>query len=160
MSKFRHITWDEHAEASKNARQHLPKLVAEYFARARHLLAHDPDTARLHALRLATKRLRYSLELFRPCYGAGLATRIAGLRKLQQVLGEINDTAAAQRALTEMLKGASPQQARVKKFLQERGESKAREFRKHWTEVFDAAGQERWWTSYLTRHTRKPSRRP
>jgi CHAD domain-containing protein len=160
MSKSRHITWDEHAEAAKNAREHLPKLVSDYFTRGRHLLASDPDPPRLHALRLATKRLRYSLELFRPCYGAGLATRIAGLRKLQQVLGEINDTAAAQRALAEILKGASPQRARIKNFLRERGEAKAREFRKQWSEVFDAPGQEGWWTSYLTRHSRKPSRKP
>jgi CHAD domain-containing protein len=160
MSKSRRLAWDEHAEAAKNARQHLPKLVSDYFAGARDLLARDPDPARLHGLRLATKRLRYSLELFRPCYGAGLTTRIASLRQLQQVLGEINDAAAAQRALAEMLKGASPQRARIKKFLQERGEAKAREFRKHWSEEFDAPGQELWWTSYLTRHSRKPSRRP
>jgi len=160
MSKSRRVTWDEHAEPAKNAHQYLPKLVSGYFARARDLLAHDPDPSRLHSLRLATKRLRYSLELFRPCYRAGLATRIARLRKLQQVLGEINDAAVAQRALAEMLKGASPQRARIKKFLQERGEAKAREFRKHWTEEFDAPGQELWWTSYLTRHSRKPSRKP
>jgi CHAD domain-containing protein len=160
MRKSGRITWDEHAEAAKNARQHLPKLVSDYFAGARELLARDPGPARLHGLRLATKRLRYSLELFRPCYGAGLATRIAGLRKLQQVLGEVNDATAAQRALAGVLKGASPQRTRIKKFLRERGEAKAQEFRKHWTEVFDAPGQERWWTSYLTRHARQPSHKP
>jgi len=159
MSKPLRITWDGQSPPADNARQHLPQLVAEYFAVGRELLSRNPKPAQLHALRLATKRLRYTLELFRPCYGPGLALRIAALRELQQLLGEINDTAAAERTLNAVLNGASPQRTRIESFLRGQGEEKATAFRKQWQEVFDAPGQERWWTSYLARRSRKPARK-
>jgi len=152
MSK---IPWDGNTPPAGNARQHLPQLVADYFAFGRELLASHPQPSELHALRLATKRLRYTLELFRPCYGPGLALRIRELRELQQLLGEINDTAAAARTLDGVLNG-SPQRPRIDSFLRREGESKAAAFHKQWREVFDAPGQEHWWTSYLARRSRKP----
>lgn len=144
------IEWNERAPAESNARRQLPSLVTAYFAEARELLAKNPSPRQLHRLRLATKRLRYTLELFRTCYGPGLETRIGELRHLQEKLGEVNDSVAAERLLSAAMK-ASPRRARVKKFLRERSTRQARDFRKHWTEVFDAPGRERWWTTYLAR---------
>jgi len=155
MSKPLHITWNEQAPAADNARKYLPLLVTDYFACGRELLARHPQPAELHALRLATKRLRYTLELFRPCYGPGIRTRIAALRELQQLLGEINDTVAAERTLGAVLNGKSAQRTRVENFLRRQGELKAAAFRKQWNEVFDAPGQERWWTGYLARRSKK-----
>lgn len=156
MNKPLHIDWDEHQDAATNAQCFLPRLISDYFARGREILAENPGAAELHALRLATKRLRYTLELFRPCYGPGLAARIDSLRLLQQLLGEINDTAAAERALRTVWSGRNhPQRARVEKFLKQRGEAKASEFRKQWVEVFDAPGQERWWSDYLARQAHR-----
>jgi len=156
MSKRDRIVWDEQAEVWKNVRQHLPKLVADYFAQGRDLVNGDGGAPELHSFRLATKRLRYTLELFRPCYGSGLAVRLANLRELQQVLGEINDAGAADRVLRDVLGAKSPQSARMAKFLRDRAGVKTAEFRKRWTEVFDAPGQERWWTEYLARNSRGP----
>jgi CHAD domain-containing protein len=155
MSKPLHITWNGQAPAADNARKYLPQLVTDYFACGRELLARHPKPAELHALRLATKRLRYTLELFRPCYGPGIRTRIAALRELQQSLGEINDTVAAERTLGAILNGKSAQRTRVENFLRRQGELKAAEFGKQWREVFDAPGQERWWTGYLARRSKK-----
>jgi CHAD domain-containing protein len=160
MSKPLHIAWDGQASPPDNARKYLPQLVAEYFGHGRELLSRRPKPAELHALRLATKRLRYTLELFRPCYGPGLGIRIAALRELQQLLGDINDTVAAERTLVAVLNGASAQRTRIESFLHRQGELKADEFRKQWSEVFDAPGQERWWTGYLARRSRKPARKP
>ena len=95
MRGMRQITWDEKRTAGENARRELPALVSLYFSRVREELANRPTPARLHRLRLATKRLRYTLELFRPCYGPGLEARLAELRKVQQRLGELNDCVAA-----------------------------------------------------------------
>jgi len=139
-----------------NARRELPRLVAGYFERGRALLAKDPSPAKLHRLRLATKRLRYTLELFRATYGPGLETRLAELRHLQQLLGEINDGEAARRLLAKAMKG-SPQKNMVADFLHVRAGAKAQGFRKHWADVFDAPGRERWWTLYLS--TRAHGRR-
>ena len=159
MSKPAHFEWDESAGAALNARRHLPGLVSDYFANGRDLLARQPKPAQLHALRLATKRLRYTLELFRPCYGPGFRTRLAALRRLQQRLGAVNDCATA---LAELAKVAakSPHRVRLERFLKQRGQTEAAEFRREWKQVFDAPGQERWWTAYLTRHARPPGRKP
>ena len=97
MSK-RHIArWDARTAAAANARRELPRLVAAYFARVRELLADNPPPAKLHAIRLETKRMRYTLELFRPCYGPGMDTRLAALRHIQQLLGEVNDCSTTER---------------------------------------------------------------
>ena len=159
MSKLHRVAWDERAGAPANARRELPHLAASYFARVRALLAEDPSPAKLHRLRLLTKRLRYTLELFRPCYGPGLDTRLAALRRIQQSLGEVNDSAAAGRLVSRSMSAASPQRARILHFLEERAAAKAEEFRKDWAAVFDAPGQELWWTTYLVRHARTPGRR-
>jgi CHAD domain-containing protein len=160
MSKLHQPTWDERVGATANARRELPQLAASYFAQVRALLADDPSPAKLHRLRLLTKRLRYTLELFRPCYGPGLETRLAALRGVQQSLGEVNDSAAAGRLLSKAMSTASPQRTHVLRFLEERAAVKAQEFRRDWAEVFDAPGQERWWTTYLARHARTAGRRP
>jgi CHAD domain-containing protein len=159
MSKLHQPIWDERTGAAANARRELPQLAASYFAQVRALLAGDPSAAELHRLRLLTKRLRYTLDLFRSCYGPGLETRLAALRRIQQLLGEVNDSAAAIRLLAKSMSTASPQRARILRFLEERAAVKAQEFRKDWAEVFDAPGQELWWTTYLARHARTPGRR-
>jgi CHAD domain-containing protein len=153
MPKSRQIEWDEKATAAANARRELPPLVSRYFGLVRELLAKDPSPPELHRLRLATKRLRYTLELFRPCYGPGLETRMAELREIQQLLGEVNDSAAAGRLLANAMREPA-QLGHVETFLEERADAKAQAFRKHWVEVFDAAGRERWWTEYLERQAR------
>ena len=151
------IEWDERSGAAANARRELPTLVTAYFAHVRGLLAKDPPPPKLHRLRLATKHLRYTIELFRPCYGPGLETRLDELRDVQQLLGEVNDRVAAGRLLAKATK-SSPPRGRVKKFLDAQAAETAQEFRKHWTEVFDAPGREGWWTRYLYREARTPGR--
>jgi len=153
------IEWDERASAEANARQKLPTLVSDYFAEVRGFLAKNPSAAKLHRLRLATKRLRYTLELFRPCYGRGLEIRIAELRKVQQLLGVVNDRVAAGKLVAKAMQ-SSPRRTQVKEVLEKRARQKAREFHKHWTAVFDAPGRERWWTGYLRRAKAKTARRP
>jgi CHAD domain-containing protein len=99
MTKPGRIQWDERATAETNARARLPRLMADYFAVVRELLASDPAPAKLHKIRLASKRVRYTLELFRQCYGPGLEVRLEALDELQQVLGEINDATTARRQM-------------------------------------------------------------
>jgi CHAD domain-containing protein len=158
MKHAQHIQWDDRAGAAVNAKRKLPPLVSDYFTRARDLLAADRSPAKLHRLRLATKRLRYTLELFRSCYGPGLDSRLAVLRKVQQILGEVNDSVTAGERLSKMMKH-SPQRTRVKNHLEGRATGLAAEFRKLWKEEFDAPGQEIWWTTYLARNARAAGKR-
>jgi CHAD domain-containing protein len=48
-------------------------------------------TKPLHQMRLASKRLRYALELFAPCWGEPLAPFAKEIAKLQTTLGELHD---------------------------------------------------------------------
>lgn len=153
MTKLRHVKWKAQLDPGANARRQLPRLMADYFALVRGLLKDDPAPPTLHAARLASKRVRYTLELFRPCYGPGFEARLDALRRLQQVLGDVNDAAATRRLLGEDLTGP------LAAFLDARAEAKAGEFRKQWAEVFDAPGQLDWWIAYLSRYARTPGRR-
>jgi inorganic triphosphatase YgiF len=61
------------------------------------------NTAELHALRIAAKKLRYSAEFFAGIYPHKRARRyLAALAALQNVLGALNDAAVTQRLLTEL----------------------------------------------------------
>jgi len=52
----------------------------------------DPaETKALHDMRIAAKRLRYVLELFRPVLGDVAAATAKRARELQETLGEIHD---------------------------------------------------------------------
>jgi hypothetical protein len=103
----------------------------------------------LHRLRLASKKIRYTLELFRPCYGAaGFDARLKALKDVQTSLGDVNDAVAASRLIATLMPH-SPSRYALRAFLKERAAKKAEEFGAHWTERFDAPGQERWWTDFL-----------
>lgn len=52
----------------------------------------QPDnTAMLHEMRIAAKRLRYSMEIFAPIYSDELSQPLQAARKSQQFLGDIHD---------------------------------------------------------------------
>lgn len=52
----------------------------------------DPDDyQRHHAMRIASKRLRYTMEICRAAYGGGLDEPIATMKRLQTLLGDIHD---------------------------------------------------------------------
>lgn len=44
-----------------------------------------------HAMRIAAKRLRYRMEIFRPLYGKELTRAITVMKRLQTLLGELHD---------------------------------------------------------------------
>ena len=150
--------WNPRAAPAANARRELPRLTAEFFAQVRAALAARPSPEQLHRVRLAAKRLRYTLELFRPCYGPALESRIERLRSLQQVLGEINDCAATRRLL-DAAKPIPPQRATIERFLAARLRQKTADLRKLWAETLDAPGQELQWIRYLARNARLPASR-
>jgi CHAD domain-containing protein len=57
-----------------------------------------------HAMRIAAKRLRYTLEVFRPLYGARVARFVSAARGCQQRLGEIHDCDVWVESLPQFLK--------------------------------------------------------
>lgn len=147
MNKDTPIRWLENRSAGANAAARLPRLAAEFFAAGRALAAAESGPEEAHLFRIRTKRLRYTLELFRPCYGRGLVTRLNSLREIQQCLGEMNDLAT--------IHGLSRRPA-VEAQMDSRMAAKLEEFRSLWRERFDRKGQETRWTSYLRSRVLRP----
>jgi CHAD domain-containing protein len=59
--------------------------------------------AQLHALRIACKKLRYSIEMFGTLFNESRTRRyVAALARLQDILGTLNDIAVAHRLLNEL----------------------------------------------------------
>jgi hypothetical protein len=139
MEKLPSPVWNARLGAAVNARRGLPPLVSAYFRAGREFLASRPSPAQLHELRLATKRLRYTLELFRRCYGPELERYLAELTR-------------------EM--PASPLRDKLEKFLSCEEASRSQRVREVWTGQFDAAGREAAWVRYLGRLARGSIRRP
>ncbi len=53
---------------------------------------HNPDAVyEHHALRIAAKKLRYTLETYAPLYRRGFTKPIARIKKVQDLLGDIHD---------------------------------------------------------------------
>jgi len=146
MAKLRQVEWDPRATPEANAAAQLPVLIAAYFDEGRTLVDQAADPEKLHRLRLISKRLRYTLELFAPAYGPELTAGLESIKRLQDVLGELNDAVATWRLL-EPMRGA----ARMKPVLDAQAAARVVEFRKEWREVFDAPGKEQWWIAMLSK---------
>jgi inorganic triphosphatase YgiF len=61
------------------------------------------DAGKLHALRIRAKKLRYSAEFFASLFGKRKSAQyLAALSEVQEVFGQLNDDAVAQRLLVEL----------------------------------------------------------
>ena len=54
-------------------------------------LAEPQQIARHHEMRIAAKRLRYTMEVFRPAYGGELDGMIDSVKQVQTLLGDVHD---------------------------------------------------------------------
>jgi CHAD domain-containing protein len=145
------IHWDASKTVAVNASTKLPDLARGLFEAGSALAVDRPPLHALHRFRLLTKRFRYVLELFRPCYGPGLERRIEALRTLQQRLGEISDCSATQDLLRKRADLRRPDRQRLVRRLSEVAETRVCNFQRHWQTEFAPATLERWWIQYLTR---------
>jgi CHAD domain-containing protein len=143
--------WDRSASAAENAGAQLPPLVRTYFENGRKLIAENPPPDVLHKFRLETKRLRYTLELFRTCYGPQLERHLAELRKIQDWLGAISDYATTRELLGGRITRRSAAWQQIEDSLTARTREKLAEFRSYWRQTFDKSGQEERWVRYLSR---------
>jgi CHAD domain-containing protein len=76
--------------AREQTRQHILQRLQELAAYEDSL--RDPeDCKRHHAMRIAAKRLRYTVEIARPVYEGQLDDTIDAVKKLQSLLGDIHD---------------------------------------------------------------------
>ena len=140
--------------ARDDARLPAPALlVPKYFRQGRAATQPGIPPGELHAFRLATKRLRYTLELFKPLYGPALATRIEDLRKIQEILGNANDAVVSAARLRARAR-RDPALEPATRTLERRVSRLQSEFRALWRRQMDAPGNEQRWVAYLRRRKR------
>jgi len=156
LKKKTSMEWDPMAGAGENVRLRLPSVMAEFFALGRSAST-GADPVRLHAFRMAAKRFRYTLEIFRPLYGPGLEARIETVRRIQVMLGDRQDFAVLSARLRNAL---MPSEALLEalRASDEKGRELEERFGAYWREEFDLPGAEIRWTRYLVR--RPPADRP
>lgn len=128
--------------AAENARILLPKLLDKYFKAGRKAAEGKQSPRELHGFRLATKQFRYSLELFRPCYGPSIERKMQALSELQTALGKLSDHASIKATLA----GDKALEAKLERASHKR----LKEFQKQW-KTFDADGEHERWRRYFER---------
>lgn len=83
------------------AAQTLEKRSKQVLRRGKELAGED--AAQMHALRIACKKLRYSIEMFSSLFNdEKTGSYVAVLSELQDILGTLNDIAVAHRLLNEL----------------------------------------------------------
>jgi hypothetical protein len=81
---------DPDAPVEVNARKVLAVRIAELYSYEP--VVFEPTWSReLHDMRIAAKRLRYTLELFAPQFGEAGKRQIERIKQIQEVLGDIHD---------------------------------------------------------------------
>lgn len=61
------------------------------FLKHQDFIASDADSDKLHAMRIAGKHLRYTMEIFAPIYSGALDPFIIAMKEIQDTLGEFHD---------------------------------------------------------------------
>ncbi len=145
------VSWTVKKNAAQNAARVLPALVEEVFRAGRKVARPDSPKKPLHQFRLAVKRFRYTLELFRPCYGPVLTRRLDTLKALQDFLGEINDCEMTLGRLENAELTGLDESGPLRDFVAARMQAKRDAFVTHWHETFDRPGEEAAWAGYFRR---------
>jgi CHAD domain-containing protein len=148
---------DESLSAQASACVLLPKMMQAYFKAGRKLTGAPSSPAAMHKFRLETKALRYTLELFRSCYGPALERYLPALRSIQDCLGAMSDYATTKDLIAARLPADAPERVKMERFLAAGTRRKWLEFRRYWLRTFKQPGQERRWLNYLS-HPRTAAR--
>jgi hypothetical protein len=154
------MRWQHEKTAAENARVFLPEVLLEYLNLGDRLAKHGVHPKELHQLRLATKHLRYGIEMFEPLFGPTVANLLLILRETQQRLGEISDATASEAWIhTHKLDQDAEIQA-VLTGLEQRGATCSSEFGTFWQTHWGLPGLRDRWVLYLRRYAGRSRVRP
>jgi hypothetical protein len=81
---------DPDAPVIDNARRVLAVRIAEFYS-FEPIVSHPELSVALHDMRISAKRLRYTLELFRPQLGKAGERQIERVKAIQELLGTLHD---------------------------------------------------------------------
>lgn len=147
---FTHLSWMPDQSCEANASAILPTLAVHFFQQGRAACTEGTAPEELHAFRLASKRLRYCLELFSEQYGPSLATRLGALRDIQGRLGALSDYDSTIRLLHSAEASDDAASQRLLTIFSVRQPDATESFLKSWKRHFDPPEVEDDWRNYLT----------
>jgi hypothetical protein len=81
---------DPQAPVLENARRVLAVRIAEFYS-FEPIISYPEHSEALHDMRISAKRLRYTLELFRPQFGKTGERQIERVKAIQEELGALHD---------------------------------------------------------------------
>jgi hypothetical protein len=105
----------------------LARVAKRFMHRGKTAARAEASADELHQLRIAAKKLRYTLELVTPLYAADLAGPLERVTDVQTRLGAINDCRTV-RSMIEHL----PESEATLSWLRRRQRRKTEEFRRDW----------------------------
>lgn len=123
----------------------LDRLAAKVAQRGRQI--RHRSESELHALRKSLKKLRYGIDFLRPVFRPGLLkSYLHDCKKLQQTLGDINDTVTATALAERLTKGKRLDLAPAVGVLAEQLGRRRNDALSHLAKRWDAfSGQSRFW---------------
>jgi CHAD domain-containing protein len=113
------------------ARRILPRMAKNFLERGDAASQSKATPEKLHAFRIASKKFRYTLELFAPLYGTGLNSWLESIKRIQTLLGDINDCVTVAQMLSDYKSKGS-----IAGWLKRRQRKKVEEFTQCWQEEF------------------------
>ena len=125
----------------------LSTLTAELFERGRGAAAAESSYEEMHRFRLAAKRYRYTVEIFKPLHNAAAVDSVLScMRELQDKLGAMNDCVTA----LDLVQGHGRATRAILQFLQVRERAFRTHWKRHfgkrrlneWTSIFSATGKQ------------------
>jgi CHAD domain-containing protein len=125
---------DTRIPVEQTAHRILPRMAADFVERGKAASESKVSPEKLHAFRIASKKFRYTLELFAPLYGSALTGWLGSIKAIQTLLGDINDCVT----VAQMLAGYKGSDA-AETWLKKRQRRKAEQFSKQWHEEFGDA---------------------
>jgi len=143
-----------HRAVTDTARREMTRMARDFFESGNDAVEAKASGEELHRLRLAAKKLRYTLELFAGVYGPASGTWLEQIREVQTLLGAVNDCRTV-RSLVSGMEGTREFEAALKR----RQRRKTLEFRQAWREQFSPAVA-RQWTSAMRHPQGLPVRKP
>lgn len=133
------------------AMQMLPPIAGKHFKRGEKAARVKTSPHELHRFRIATKKFRYTLDLFAPLYGDSVASLTDGLKNIQTLLGDINDYETVNRMISQVTPPDPPPDgaasliaAGIVATIEKMQREKAEEFRVQWGQTFTAVNVRRW----------------
>ena len=121
------VAASRNAPLEENAGRALRSTARDFAARAAEA-ARAASPEELHRFRIATKKFRYTLELFPPGYGPHHGACLEQVKAIQGRLGRINDFETARRLLSGLKRGK-----KVAAQLKKKEKEGIADFLHHWT---------------------------